>query len=491
MAEIGDFIAEQRKLLQDSLTWRGLSKRSRLEEYARIELKLSERFNKAKTVAYSPSKIEIEGFVNRLAGERRKFILRPSLAATDGILCDAGGIRNLPADYELVRVGGYRTLERPKLNLASSDVIEVEDVEPTHLPTEYLKPEISLHDASEILLEGLVDPPTEVGMNILLSLTSSPKDRFRLGGLTSTLMPREENIVHSTWDFLQDLERIIPPDLTVDRKANVRIRGAGRFEINPFSWRVLETTSSEVDSRREDALLRRPTGHSFNELTVGVSASTLAPKTLEDLWIRRADLPVMVDVPLQGMRTKGYDLDFAKYLITAHMNFPHIGPEIESNLKPVNNRLAKLRRKYDRDGFGGLIDFDVRLGSPRSVLHLAQSLARATGAERVDETLLEEALSLFVESREKIFESWEDREVQYGTVPLREQMKSRTGTTRQIYEHIVKYQNPDISVTELMEAYPRKQRAVIEESLSDLVQMGAIYQTSAEDDRYSAYVDSR
>src|SRR5271163_740632 len=95
-----------------------LVNRIHISEYAKIEVALIENFNKATSSAPS-QQVEKEGFVSLVGG--RKFILRPSLAVNFGLLCDANSLRSLPADYECVRVKGYRTLLNKTSRFAAKD----------------------------------------------------------------------------------------------------------------------------------------------------------------------------------------------------------------------------------------------------------------------------------------------------------------------------------------------------------------------------------
>ena len=61
--------------------------------------------------------------------------------------------------------------------------------------------------------------------------------------------------------------------------------------------------------------------NTLNEQTIGVSATSIAPKTLDDVWIKNADFPLLIDESLdRSTRTKGYDSDLAKFLITTHQS---------------------------------------------------------------------------------------------------------------------------------------------------------------------------
>jgi len=89
------------------------------------------------------------------------------------------------------------------------------------------------------------------------------------------------------------------------------------------------------------------------------------------------DFPLVVEGSLIRYRKpKGFDLDLAKYLITAHSARPYTEPSVEDNLLAlVQPRLTRFGRSYDRQGYSGLIDLDVRSGSPRSIMAIAKSMA--------------------------------------------------------------------------------------------------------------------
>ena len=324
MPDILNLVVKERELLSDVLTWRGVSRRTRFNEYAKIELKLIERFIKAKSAEYSPASVEVEGFVSRVGG--RKFILRPSLAVDFGILCEGEGLRSLPSDYEFVHVKGNRIVRETLSRLAVADRLEVTDFESIRLPTDSLQPELPMKSAAEILMSGYVDPPAQLARNLLISLTSSPGETNRVGGLTSTLMPLEErySVTHS--GLFEDLKKSIPSDLTAENRLRIRIEGAGQFVISPFPWGLYNSSASAWDSLNDAKVFSRTAdGPTLQEMTIGFAADSIVPRTLDEVWIRQSDFPMLIDKEVRryGETTK-FDLELAKYFISVHLNHPYI-----------------------------------------------------------------------------------------------------------------------------------------------------------------------
>ncbi len=262
MTDLFDLIAKERELLHDIKPWRGLKNRSQLNEYARAELNLIAEFDKARSATRSPSTVEIEGFVGRVGG--RLFILRPCLSVDHGILCDGSSIRSLPTDYEFVRVKGRRVLPKNKSRYASSDYLEVDDIEKVRLQNISFEPEISMRDAEESLLEGYPDLPRQMKRNLLSSVISSPGERTRVGGLTTSLLPIESSYSETQYLLLEDLLRSIPRDLTSQYNLTVRIPLHGEFTIAPFPWSMHNTCRTCCGIRKE-------TPDSFREYQMGPS----------------------------------------------------------------------------------------------------------------------------------------------------------------------------------------------------------------------------
>src|SRR6266480_7938768 len=159
MGDIFELIAREREVLQDVQPWRGLRNRSHIEEYAKIEIELINRFNNAKSANSFSGSVELEGFVSRVGG--RRFLLRPCLSSIGGILCDASGVRSLPTEYEFVRVKGTRMLEKAGSRLASREKLDVSGIDKVRLTEINLAPDISMRDAQSRLLEGYPDLPRE------------------------------------------------------------------------------------------------------------------------------------------------------------------------------------------------------------------------------------------------------------------------------------------------------------------------------------------
>lgn len=486
MPDIYDILVNERKNLPiERWLWKGIKRRKWMREYSRLELALLEQFKKQLSAG---SIVELYGFVTRIRG--RKFILRPSPTILDGaaIVCNADRIRSLPYDYDFVRVRGYRKVSVSEGLLKINDkMLVLDEVEPVDLPEEHLRPDISPSDAEDLLLDGYVDAPSSLKSSLLYSLVSSPKDAFRLGGLTASLMPLENDYSSSIPPLLRDIKNTIPLDITSEKTEQVGIRGLGSVDIAPFSWNIYNTSSSP-DSRESKIVSRTPSA-SLNEITIGISANSIAPERLDELWIRRTDLPSIVDVKLECYRAvKGCDLELAKFLITTHINMPSSTQEVENSLHDlVKNKLAKIKRKYDPDGYGGLVDFDINYGSPRVVLHIAKTLARANGRGKVNEVMLYEGLDMFVDSRTSVFESWADKGITYGRKTVDEKLRYTGRIGRSIYKYI--YDNPKNSKSEIREAFPKISDQLFESSFSQLYDDGLIYRTDEVDDRYSAVSD--
>jgi hypothetical protein len=154
----------------------------------------------------------------------------------------------------------------------------------------------------------------------------------------------------------------------------------------------------------------------YVERTVGISASGAAPSSLDEIWMRTTDFPLLIDVSLQRYsKPAGFDLDLAKFLITVHSARPYADKEVEDELlELVRHGLEKLRREYDSLGYNGLVNLDVRSGSPRSILAIAKSMARAYGTEKVDADLVRNAQTEYINSREDLFDVWAEMGLDWG-----------------------------------------------------------------------------
>lgn len=463
--------------------WPGLKRRSHWFQLSGLELDLYKRFAKA---LQSGPKIEVEGFVSRLGG--RNFMLRPSPAILESIACDGSNLRDLPTDNQFVRVRGRRGIRVTKRGTVGlADVVEVDDCEQVRLPPDRLKPDIGFKDASELLFDTYLDLPSALKAGLTLAVTSSPRDRFRVGGLTTTLLPLDDRHSSSLASLLRDMKKKIPVDLTSEGAAKVTVRGEGEVEASTFPWGVHVGGSWELSTSAQEALLLRTKAASpgIREMTVGVSSNVVAPTALDELWIRKSDLPYLVD-KLDRLADPGpCDIELAKYLITVHANAPHVSKEVDINLFDlVKGRLAKFKRKYDPEGLGGLVDFDVLYGTPRSILHVSESLARAEGSDEVKPNHLEEALSLYESSYEYLFESWLDRGYRYPSQRVNDKLEYVDSLARRVYDFV--YRNPNAAKSEIREAFSRVSSTVFEKTFRLLEDDALIYRSSSEDERYSA-----
>jgi hypothetical protein len=491
VSDIFDLVVKERELLSDALTWRGVNRRSRFNEYAKIELTLIERFIRAKSAAYSPFTVEVEGFVSRVGG--KKFILRPSLAVDFGILCEAEGLRSLPSDYEFVHVKGNRIVREKVSRLAVADRLQATDFESIRLPTDSLRPELPMKDAAEILMSGYVDPPPQLTRNLLISLTSSPGETNRVGGLTSTLMPLEERYSVAYSGLLEDMKRSIPPDLTAENRVRIRIEGAGQFIISPFPWSIYNSSASTWDSLSDVKVFSRTAdGPTLQETTIGFAASSIVPRTLDEVWIRQSDFPMLIDKEVQRYSdTTGFDLELAKYFISVHINHPHIENTQNENLAGiVTRRLIKLRRDYDSRGYSGLVNLDAFSGSPRSVLAIAKAIARGDGSDTVGESHVRYALAEFVNSREDLFETWAElgKDFSAGQVSPRIRLQGIGKTAERLYAYLSR--NPNSPRSEVREAVPKVQDRIFNHAIEEMRRQGLIYRSSTEEERFSVVYES-
>ncbi|MGA2877045.1 MAG: hypothetical protein ABSE82_16125, partial [Nitrososphaerales archaeon] len=278
MPDIFNLLVKQRAALAEAISWPGLKRRQFKYEYAAIEITLIERFRDSLSASESPSLVEIDGFVSRVGGTR--FVLRPSLAVNYGIACEMEDARHLPTDFQFGRVKGYRILSKTNSREASRWRLRVSDFDQIRLPADHLSPELSYSDAGDIILEGYPDPPRQLKRDLVFSLTSSPGELRRLGGLTTTLFPIQERFAASSYDLLHDLTASIPKDLTSDNLVNVSVPGVGRFEISPFPWDMRSMRTDEIDSGVK-SVPGSSSGASFGEMTTGISADIVAPKKLD------------------------------------------------------------------------------------------------------------------------------------------------------------------------------------------------------------------
>ena len=479
-----DLLVKQRAAFAEAIRWPGLNRRQFKHEYAESEIAIIEKFSESLSALTSPSLVEIDGFVSRVGGTR--FVLRPSLAVNYGIICEMEDGRRLPTDFQFGRVKGHRILTKPDLREASRWRLKVDGFEQIRLPIDHLRPELTPSDVGDIILEGYPDPPAQLKRGLVSSLTSSPGELRRPGGLTATLFPVHERFAVASHKLLKDLTASIPADLTSDDFVVVSIPGVDRFEISPFPWNIRSVSSGELGSG-DGPLTGAMSRMVFSETTTGIYASAVAPKTLDEVWMRMTDFPLVVEGSLvRHRKPKGFDLDLAKYLITVHSARPYTVSSVEDNLLAlVQPRLTRFSRSYDQQGYSGLIDLDVRSGSPRSIVAIAKSMARTAGIEKVSSELVRDAVDQFIRSREEIFTVWSELGLDFGDAQLSTQKKlARIGrTAKRIYAFV--RENPNSTRTEIRENLPRVQESIFANEFDDMVRERILYQTSDIDDRYS------
>ena len=490
MSDVLDLLRKEREALQETVTWRGITRRSKFNEYAKIEHKLIEKFIDAKSAAKSPTYVEIDGFVSTLGG--RRFLLRPTLAVDFGILCAGKDLRKPPDDYEFVHIKGVRSKMRGASREAFPDILQVIDYHSERVPTDYLKPEMSLKDTGEILMAGYVDPPEQLVKSIAISIASSPGVMNRVGGMTTTLMPLEEKFRHSQTAFLDDLKSSVPPDLTSENRLSVVVEGAGRFVVSPFPWGIHNSSSQSWDQSDAKLYSRAITGRTLQEITLGFAADVMAPKTLDEVWMKHSDFPMMIDrTIMRHTEPVHFDLDLTKFLITVHMNHP-LAPsaQVDSLASTINRRLTKLRKEYDYLGYGGLVSLDASVGSPISIWSIAKGIARAEGKSTVNETHVDHALSEFVNSREEVFDAWAERGKDYSTSQISPKVRLlRIGKTAQrLYAYLTTH--PNSSRAELREAVPRVQDRIFNNAIDQMLTQSLIYHSMPEDERFSVVYES-
>lgn len=484
MPDIFDLVVKEREFLRDILTWRGISHRSKWDEYAMMEHSLIKKFIEAKSASKYPTTVEVDGFVSSVGG--KQFILRPSLAVDFGILCNAEDLRSRPNDYEFVHVKANRMTTKRSSREANPDRLQVVDCRPESLPTDGLKPELSTKAAGEVLMEGYIDPPAQVTRNLTLSLTSSPGELNRVGGLTAALMPVKEQYSYTQSVLLDSIKRSIPTDLTADKRIYVQVEGAGRFDVSPFPWSIYNKSWEGWDASNDTLMFsRRIDGSTLQETTIGFAAKSVAPLSLDEVWIRRSEFPTLVDDEVRGGNERGeFDLELAKYLITTHTNHPQIAnAQIENFGGIITRRLLKLRKEYDPLGYGGLVDLDAATGSPRSVQAIARAIARGDGSDKVGDEHIRHALTEFVNSREDLFEVWNENGKDFGAhVTPMVTLRSLGKTAERIYAFLTR--NPGASRAEIREAMPKVQDRIFNRAVDDLRKYGMTYQTSQEEERY-------
>jgi hypothetical protein len=466
--------------------WRGIRNRFLQSEYALPELSLYKEF--VSSLEEPSGIITLRGYVTRIGG--RRFVLRPSPVVFDfAVLCDASSIRNLPADFELVEVRGRRCIPKRRIELfTKAPLIIAEDVQPSQISIDRIKPNLTVKDASDAFVQNFVDTPEEVKRSLLYSIISSPRDAYRTGGLTDTMVPLEPEYSISLRQLVSDIENYFPSDLTSSASFPLSIKGVGNITVTPFSWNLRGLSSNEiVDSETLASLISRKMPiNNQNELSINIAGEVSAPRTLHELWIGRADLRMIVDNRVQRFREpqSGIDLEIAKYLIGMHMNFPKVAIELQSGLdKFVKKRLAKLKHDYDPEGFSGLIDPDIEFGSPRTILHIASVLARADGSSRVTTIHLQEATEYFDEMNRHLFDAWEDKGYRFGKEKLERKLARMSKTAERIYNYVLNH--PDCSKSEVREEFPRISDTSFNNEFQQLLEQTLIYKSSDLDESYS------
>jgi len=481
--DIYERLLEDRRSFSESIPWPGAAKRRLRFQFSDLEYHLYERF--CDSLKAGPM-VSIDGFAMGIGN--RKFLLQPSPAISEALLCDGGSLRKPPSGHQFVHVVGRMKMRKHHRYLTSIDnEIEVDEVSPITLPQDYLKPDIDLGDASGLLLEGYVDLDHSLARGLALSLTSSPLDIDRLGGLTTALLPVEEKYSLAVSELVQDIKAAVPKDLTADARLEIQVRGSARTYVPTFAWNMVGARVASSSRKTQDALFNRQRTSSpdLNELTIAISSGSVAPANAEELWMVKTDLPFLVDRLERYTSPKACDLDFAKYLITVHMNNPFESDDVDTNLlEYVKGPLGRLRRRYDRDGFGGFIDFDVRSGTPRSILHMARAIARAGGSSKVGRMHLDEALTQFEDTYEYVFSGWRDRGIEYSDARLDARLQHLDAASKRILEYVRR--NPSSPKSEIREAFPRVTDRTFETTFQMLLKDGFIYCTSTIDDRYSA-----
>lgn len=428
--------------------------------------------------------VEIDGFVTRLGG--RKILLRPTPTSVDvNVMCEVAGNMRIPTDYDFIHVRGYRKFAKSSRSYRFSDrVIIVEKFDSPNLPQGYLKPDISLRDAADLLVEDYVDFREPLKTCLLLSVVSSPRDRFRIGGLTTSVMPTREEMSASLPLLFEDIRNGLPRDVTSNRDVNIKVSGMGTIKLSPFSWSIFDTSSREASTGVRAKMISRAAASFLpNELTIGISGETVAPRSLEELWIRRSDFPIILDDSLER-RAQSHEvsLDLAKFAIITHMNTPAISTIIGDDLfRIVKNPLGKIKREFDPKGYGGLIDMDVLYGTPRNILHIAWSLARISGSDDVGLEHLHEALEKYKEAVISTFNEWDDRDIVFGHTNAEAKLGKMSPSSRKMYSFI--RDHPNTSLAEIRENFPKLSESIFNSSFSQLESV--IYRTSELEDRYS------
>ena len=466
------------------MAWPGIKNRRFKGEFARLELALIEKFEKDRTANLHTSIVEIDGFVSRMGAN---FLLRPSLGVSYGAYCEVEDLRILPTDFQFGTVKAYRVLAG-KTRYASPWKYRVTDFRPISLPKEYLKPDASISQAEGLLWEGYDDASREMRRAILLSMTSSPWDQYRLGGLTADLLPTQSD-THRLDTLLADMKRSVPSELTSEELIQVPVPGVGNFDIAPFPWSMKNLSPNHGEWKDDKSLVeRRPSKRSFQEITIGLSAKSMAPDSLEKVWVQRADFPILADDTLtRYSRPRRSSLELAKFMITVHSSFPFTDQYVDENLMSlVLSGLVKLSRDYDERGYSGIVDFNATSGSPSSILAIAKAFARIAGSPKVTADHVRNAEEVWVDAREELFDAWTERNYDYDPEHLSTEMKLREigKAAQKIHRYLVDH--PHSLRAEVRESFPRVQESVFNRDWDALVRWNLIYRASNIDDRWGA-----
>lgn len=180
-------------------------------------------------------------------------------------------------------------------------------------------------------------------------------------------------------------------------------------------------------------------------------------------------------------------MDLAKFFITVHTNYPFIDSKVDENLaRLVTPRLVKLRKEYDSRGYGGLINLDMSTGNPKSILSIAKTIARSDGSDCVTVEHVNQAVTLFADSREDVFDVWSETGKDFGSGQLsyRKEVQKTGKTGERIVTFLIEH--PNVTKAEVRLAIPRVQDRIFEQAFNDLLRRNLIYQSDTNDDRYSA-----
>ena len=93
--------------------------------------------------------------------------------------------------------------------------------------------------------------------------------------------------------MLEGLRKSIHRDLTSESKIRVPIEGASEFIVTPFPWNLYNTSGSQWNSTNDPRIFSRISdGFTLKETTIGFSATSTVPESLDEIWIRYAEFPM-------------------------------------------------------------------------------------------------------------------------------------------------------------------------------------------------------